>query len=85
MFEDEAHVALRQKQPRLKLDPHEYDQLRKEVLDRDGWRCQFCGSSKDLQAHHVAYRSQLGDDALENLITLCATCHKKLHRPDSRP
>jgi 5-methylcytosine-specific restriction endonuclease McrA len=57
----------------------EYDQLRLEVLRRDGWRCQACGSRKDLQVHHQLFRSHGGDDAMANLITLCADCHARVH------
>jgi len=67
---------LRQKRPRLKLSPEEYNLLRQQVLERDGWRCQDCGSSKHLHVHHQVNRSKLGNDALDNLITLCATCHQ---------
>ncbi len=71
--------VLRQKQPRLRLDREEYEALRKRVLTRDGWRCQSCGSQSDLHVHHVKPRGQLGHDALENLITLCAHCHRRQH------
>ena len=70
---------LRQRRPRLKLGFEEYKALCNLVLDRDGWRCQNCGSSKELQVHHLTKRSQLGDDALENLITLCVDCHGLQH------
>ena len=72
-------LHLRQKRPRLKLSSEEYNLLRKKVLDRDGWRCQVCGSSTDLHVHHLVRRSRLGDDAFDNLITLCATCHLREH------
>ena len=68
-----------QKRPRLKLSTEEYNLLRQRVLERDGWRCQNCGSSKDLHLHHQVKRSRLGNDALDNLITLCALCHKRQH------
>jgi hypothetical protein len=29
--------------------------------------------------HHMVFRSQLGDDVEENLITLCCNCHQKVH------
>jgi 5-methylcytosine-specific restriction endonuclease McrA len=70
---------LRQKQPRLKLDPKEYTIVRKCVLERDGWRCQVCGSMKNLEVHHMKRRSQLGGDVMPNLITLCVDCHGKSH------
>jgi hypothetical protein len=35
--------------------------------------------------HHVKHRSHLGDNTELNLITLCATCHRKHHNdPDSK-
>ena len=70
---------LRQKQPRLKLDTEAYQALRNQVLERDGWRCQNCGSSKDLHVHHVKARSKLGHDESRNLITLCVVCHRRQH------
>ena len=71
---------IRPKRPRLRLDPEPYDQLRKQILRRDGWRCQVCGSSQNLQVHHTQLRSQQGDDDDSNLITLCAVCHEELHQ-----
>ncbi|MGD0966358.1 MAG: HNH endonuclease [Candidatus Acidiferrales bacterium] len=49
------------------------------MLHRDGWRCQRCGSLQNLEVHHLRSRSLLGDDAEENLITLCNPCHRGLH------
>ena len=69
-----------QRMPRLKLPLAEYHPLRDKVLKRDGWRCQLCGTSNNLHVHHVKSRSKLGDDAMQNLITLCAKCHETLHR-----
>ena len=68
------------KPKRVKLDPQAYAQLFRQVLDRDGWRCQNCGRSSQLQVHHLRFRSALGDDSLENLITLCVFCHTSIHR-----
>ena len=71
---------VRPKRPRLRLDPELYEQLRKQALRRDGWRCQVRGSRQNLHVHHKQLRSQQGDDDDLNLITLCADCHKALHR-----
>ena len=35
------------KQPRVRIDPEAYDHLRKQVLRRDGWRCQSCGARSE--------------------------------------
>ena len=70
---------LRPKRPRLRLDPDSYAKLCRQVLERDGWRCQNCGSPNHLQVHHIRSRSLLGDDAAENLVTLCNGCHRQVH------
>lgn len=77
---EHAMSRLRPRQPRIQLDPEAYKALCREVLNRDGWRCQNCGASENLQVHHIQSRSELGNDRLENLITLCADCHGKCHR-----
>ena len=64
---------------RIKLGPRIYKRLMKKVLERDNWQCQRCGSLENLQIHHKIKRSQQGNDALENLVTLCAYCHMKEH------
>ena len=68
------------KTPRLRLDPVDYEKLRQQVLRRDGWRCQSCGSMRNLEVHHRRFRSRSGSDSETNLITLCAACHGLVHR-----
>ena len=63
----------------IKLSRQVYRRLMKRVLERDGWRCQKCGSLENLQVHHKIKRSQQGGDALANLVTLCAHCHMAEH------
>jgi 5-methylcytosine-specific restriction endonuclease McrA len=55
---------------RIKLGRQIYGRLMRRVLERDGWRCQQCGSLKNLQVHHKIKRSQQGSDSLGNLVTL---------------
>lgn len=64
---------------RLRLDPMSYQALRQQVLRRDGWRCQLCGAMTNLEVHHRKFRGRAGDDSEENLITLCVSCHGKMH------
>jgi 5-methylcytosine-specific restriction endonuclease McrA len=73
-------IRLRTKRPRLRLDREAYRKLCREVLERDGWRCQYCGCMEGLQVHHIQPRSRLGDDIESNLITLCASCHSRVHK-----
>jgi 5-methylcytosine-specific restriction endonuclease McrA len=67
------------KRIQLRLDPELYEQLRNQVLRRDGWRCQSCGTMSNLEVHHQEFRSHSGDDSEQNLITLCSACHATVH------
>ena len=67
------------KRRRLWLDPELYEQLRREVLYRDGWRCQSCGTMSNSEVHHRKFRSQSSDDLGDNVITLCTACHASVH------
>jgi ATP-dependent DNA helicase RecQ len=64
----------------LRLDPASYESLRQQVLRRDGWTCQSCGTMSNLEVHHRQYRSRSGHDSEENLIALCVKCHADIHR-----
>jgi 5-methylcytosine-specific restriction endonuclease McrA len=67
------------KTARLKLSQEDYRELYQQILRRDGWRCQVCGSMQNLEVHHLKFRSRCGDDSDENLITLCVGCHVVAH------
>ncbi len=69
---------------RAPLPLRAYEGLRRAVLERDGWRCQKCGSLKALEVHHIELRSHQGADAIENLITLCNVCHACAHEARSK-
>jgi 5-methylcytosine-specific restriction endonuclease McrA len=64
---------------RLRLATADYEKLRRKILERDGWKCQYCGRRDQLQIHHIIRRSQLGADGEENLTVLCSGCHHWLH------
>ena len=67
------------KRPRVKLEPKDYAVLHQQVLERDNWRCQACGSMQNLEVHHMQFRSHSGSDTKQNLITLCFACHGRFH------
>ena len=71
----------RHTRPRLLLSVKDYKSTSQPcVLERDKWHCQDCVvHQKTLQAHHLIKRSKLGPDSLDNLITLCSSCHLKRH------
>lgn len=57
----------------------EYRNWRKQVKERDGHKCVFCGSTKNLHADHIkpyATHEDLRYD-LSNGRTLCFDCHKE--------
>ena len=59
----------------------EWKQKATEVKERAGWKCQLCnkeGSNGDLHAHHNNYKN-LGNETEQDIIVLCAACHKKFH------
>src|SRR5712692_8667144 len=62
-------------------DPTRLDEnLRIACLMRDGYTCQQCNKrNARLQAHHIVYREHGGKDTLANLLTLCETCHSRVH------
>jgi cytochrome c553 len=40
--------------------------------------CRLCGSSERIEAHHIQGLAERGSAfSLENVITLCADCHRK--------
>jgi 5-methylcytosine-specific restriction endonuclease McrA len=52
-----------------------------QVIERDG-RCLKCGSTEDLEAHHIKTVDEAPELAVElaNGMTLCKSCHHRLHR-----
>lgn len=66
---------------RLELDSDAYHDLCNVVMYRDKWRCRAprCGSKSNLHAHHIRFRSEGGPDTAANLVTLCETCHRRVH------
>jgi len=63
--------------------------LRREVIIRDDYTCQDCGAQggrkgdANLHAHHKTPKAEGGEDTKENLITLCASCHRSNHKEDN--
>jgi 5-methylcytosine-specific restriction endonuclease McrA len=59
-----------------------WEKLRLQVLERDGFVCQFCGKTNDrLEIHHKVPKRKGGLDMLENLISYCRKCHKIIEPP----
>lgn len=54
-----------------------------ERLKKDNFQCQMCGSAKNLNVHHVTYE-RLGNEDMNDLVTLCNKCHSKVHSKDKK-
>jgi hypothetical protein len=62
------------------LKSPKWQQIRERIFLRDGCKCQICGSTKNLQCHHINGKYRFCEEKHpESLITLCAKCHEKIH------
>ena len=59
----------------LKTD--EWKQIAQMVKERDGNKCVICGSTENLNAHHIGYDGDRMDE--NDIVTLCNRCHECLH------
>jgi 5-methylcytosine-specific restriction endonuclease McrA len=60
---------VRRPRPRIQLN-------KREILRRDGYRCQYCGHhSRRLTIDHIVPRHRGGDHSWTNLVTACAECN----------
>ncbi|RME00819.1 MAG: HNH endonuclease [Calditrichaeota bacterium] len=51
---------------------------RKNILKRDGFRCQYCGQrNRPLTVDHVIPKMRGGVDSWENLVCACVVCNNK--------
>lgn len=67
--------------------------LRQQVYDRWGKECVICGrspekwsqsrSQEDLSIHHIDGDPE--NSQIDNLIPVCQSCHKSIHRFDEPP
>jgi len=56
--------------------------MKRLVLERDNHTCQNCGSKEKVEVHHICPKKKSNKDSnhkLNNLITLCKSCHFKSH------
>ena len=48
---------------------------RKNIIKRDGAKCQYCGTKIQLTIDHVLPKSRGGEDTWDNLVTACIKCN----------
>lgn len=75
-----AKKPLSRKSKRKKLYDAELAAIKPLVKKRDGYRCILCGKPYQ-EVHHINYRSNMGNNNIENLCCLCWHCHNiKIHQ-----
>ncbi len=62
----------------------DWAEIRLAVLARDGYRCTHCGGQDNLHVHHHRPRRKSGASQMDNLQTLCESCHMSI-TPWGRP
>ena len=64
------------------------EQIRMRALVRDNFSCQMCKATEKLVVHHLIYYNQMEDKdrihKLNNLITLCRSCHLTRHNTQKK-
>ena len=55
-------------------------ELKKQVKERDSFTCVICGENKKALIVHHKDKTKLNND-INNLITVCRSCHRKIHPP----
>lgn len=68
-----------EKTTRLRAKERHWQALRRQVLQRDCYRCRVCGSGEQVDVHHIRFRSRGGADISSNLAVLCRVHHAELH------
>ncbi|HEX6303728.1 MAG TPA: DEAD/DEAH box helicase [Anaerolineales bacterium] len=85
----EAAVSKLRQNGMWRNDPNEYGpewtRQRELARSRDGYRCQVCGMEENDRAHDVhhktpfrAFESAFQANQLDNLTTLCPSCHHRV-------
>ena len=55
--------------------------IKRVVFKIRGYRCEICGTAKNLTVHHLTY-DRIGAEELEDLLVVCKSCHRKIHETD---
>jgi hypothetical protein len=50
---------------------------RERIYKRDGWKCVYCESKKNLTIDHVIPKCKGGKNTWNNLVTCCNSCNSK--------
>ena len=76
------HVVISEKERHDKeLQSKQWKKKREEVFERYGKQCVECGSTSNVQVHHLVYRKgrHIWEYDVSELLPLCKKCHQKVH------
>ncbi len=60
------------------LQSNEWAQIRIDLFELRGKKCERCGSKKRISVHHLSYDNIFNEEP-EDLEILCDKCHKNEH------
>ena len=63
-----------------RLPLEEWRELRREIIERDGGKCRYCGATKWLEVDHIDPISKGGGNNRSNLVTACHRCNRSKGR-----
>jgi len=96
LLSDKDNVSKQLKKNRKQHEKFKYENLlrtnewhskRKEILEKRGCKCEWCGSHTQLQLHHKYYLKYPDGEKInpwdypdDAFVVLCNTCHEKAHK-----
>lgn len=76
----------KKKNYRMFMQSAAWRKIKKERIELDSHTCQGCGECgtpwNGLTVHHLNYERFGGDEKMEDLMTLCKSCHGDLEYAD---
>lgn len=64
-----------------KINKNFTPKIKKEIFERDDWKCVRCGSYwLEKVPHHITFKSQGGTGEKRNGVSICIDCHRLAHR-----
>jgi len=79
------HPEATRRNKRKNKDKIRFDGNRQSILERDRFVCRLCGENSQLIIHHIdgttnRKEEKNANNDPTNLITLCRSCHLKVHK-----
>lgn len=59
-----------------------WQKIKENCLRRDFFICRICKTDRAITAHHLTYERFGGDEEPKDLISVCFSCHAKIHEWD---